>query len=214
MDRIKTICSYIDKSETFADVGCDHGYCAQYVLKKGLCKKVYITDVSAKCLAKAEKLLSQYIERGVCEAVCCDGLTGLDEECGQVLIAGMGGEEILKILRQSFIPRKFIFQPMRNVPELRAYLIENGCKITADDIFYDGRYYFIIKGEREDGTEKYSENELLFGRDSLNNPLIKSYAKAEADKKKAYLQSSMSDITRQNIDNQYRIYLKIAENDS
>ena len=214
MDRIKTICSYIDKSETFADVGCDHGYCAQYVLKSGLCKKVYITDVSAKCLAKAEKLLAQYIEQGVCESVCCDGLLGLKEECEQVLIAGMGGEEILKILRQSFIPKKFVFQPMRNVPELRAYLIENGCKITVDDVFYDGRYYFLIKGERAGGTEKYSEDELLFGRDSLRNPLIKSYAKAEADKKKAYLQSSMSDITRQKIENQYKIYSKIAENDN
>ena len=214
MDRIKTICSYIAKSKTFADVGCDHGYCAEYALKSGLCEKVYITDVSAKCLAKAEKLLAKHIENGDCVSICCDGLSGLDKDCEQVLIAGMGGEEIMGILNRSFIPRKFIFQPMKNAPELRAYLLQNGCKITADDIFCDGKYYFIIAGEREGITPKYSEIELLFGRDSLNNAIVKDYAKAEADKKLSYLQSSMSDITRQNIQNQYEIYRKVAENDN
>lgn len=211
MNRIKKICSYIDKSKAFADVGCDHGYCAEYALKSGLCDKVYITDVSAKCLAKAEKLLAKYIEQGDCVSICCDGLQGLSDDCEQVLIAGMGGEEIIKILKQGFIPQSFILQPMKNAPELRAYLIESGCKITVDDIFYDNYFYFIIKGEREGGTSTYSANELLFGRDSLSNPVVKDYAKAEAVKKKGYLQGIMSDITRQNIENQYKIYMEIAK---
>ena len=211
MGRIEIICSYISASKTFADVGCDHGYCAKYAIESGLCEKVFITDISSKCLEKAEKLLAKYIDSGKCEAVCCDGLGGIDEDCEQVLIAGMGGEEILKILKQSFIPRNFIFQPMKNAPELRAYLIENGCKITVDDIFFDGKYYFIIKGEREGGTALYSPEELLFGRDSLNNPVVKNYAFAEAEKRKSYLQSTMSDKIRQNIEKQYEIYSRVAQ---
>mgnify|MGYP003307993812 CR=1 FL=1 len=35
--RIDTLCSLLDKVETFADVGCDHGYCSEYMLKNGLC---------------------------------------------------------------------------------------------------------------------------------------------------------------------------------
>lgn len=214
MGRIQTICSYIDKSPTFADVGCDHGYCAEYVLKNKLCEKVYITDVSAKCLAKAERLLAEYIKSGACVPVCCDGLCGLDDDCEQALIAGMGGEEILKILRQSFIPRKFVFQPMKNAPELREYLIESGCKITADDIFYDGNYYFIIKGEREGGTPAYTRKQLLFGRDSLLNPVVKEYAKAEAEKRKAYLQNDLTKVARDKLQNEYKIFSEVAANDS
>lgn len=213
MGRIEVICSYITVSETFADVGCDHGYCAKYAIESGLCEKVYITDISAKCLEKAEKLLAKYIAGGKCEAVCCDGLTGIGEDCEQVLIAGMGGEEILKIIKSSFIPRKFIFQPMKNAPELRSYLIESGCKITVDDIFYDGKYYFIIVGEREGGTVPYSQTELLFGRDSLNNPVVKNYALAEAEKQNRYLQSTMSDNSREKIVNKYKIYMEVAKND-
>lgn len=186
MGRIEEICSYIDECESFADIGCDHGYCTLHALKSGKCKRAIIADVSAKSLAKAERLLSSYIEKGRCKSVCCDGLGGIDRECELVLIAGMGGMEIIKILTEGFIPKRFIFQPMKNSEELRSFLIANGCKITADDIFLDGKYYFIIKGERFGGTKEYSKEELVFGRDSLNNPVFKQFAQKEIDKLSAY----------------------------
>ncbi|MGN0807466.1 MAG: tRNA (adenine(22)-N(1))-methyltransferase [Candidatus Coproplasma sp.] len=186
MGRIEKICSYIDSSSTFADIGCDHGYCTLHALKSGKCQSAIIADVSAKSLAKAESLLSGYIGQGRCKSVCCDGLKKIPSDCEQVLIAGMGGMEIIKILTEGFIPERFIFQPMKNAKELRMYLIANGSKITADDIFFDNNYYFIIKGERSGGTESYSEEELAFGRDSLKNPLFKEFAQEEIEKLSAY----------------------------
>ena len=35
--RIDTLCSLLEKTDTFADVGCDHGYCSEYMLKNELC---------------------------------------------------------------------------------------------------------------------------------------------------------------------------------
>lgn len=186
MGRIETICSYIDDCETFADIGCDHGYCTLYALQNNKCRGAVISDVSASCLSKAEKLLNSYIVGGQCRAVCCDGLSAVPRDCGQALIAGMGGMEIIKILSEGFIPEKFILQPMKNADRLRAFLIENNCKITADDIFYDGKYYFIIKGERYGGTPYYSEEELAFGKDSLKNPLFAAYAEQEIKKAEGY----------------------------
>ncbi len=187
MDRIDKICSYIDPCESFADVGCDHGYCTLYALKRGLCKSAIISDVSAKSLQKAEKLLAAYIKGGGCRSVCCDGLEDIPRDIGQVLIAGMGGIEIVKILENAFIPEKFIFQPMKNAPYLREYLIARGCKITDDDIFRDGKFYFIIKGQSSGGTPKYSKEELFFGRNSMRNPLIREYAAEELAKLENYL---------------------------
>lgn len=186
MDRIEIICSYLDYCKSFADVGCDHGYCAERMLKSGKCETAVVTDVSAKCLSKAEALLSDYIGRGVCRAVCCDGLSGVDEDIGQVLIAGMGGEEIIRILSLGFIPRKFVLQPMSNLPKVRRFLIDSGCKITADNIFKTDKFYFIIKGESS-GKESYTESELFFGRDSVKNPVLREWACAELDKRECYL---------------------------
>ena len=183
------ICAYIDRCRTFADIGCDHGYCTQYVLKNRLCDGAIISDVSAKSLNKAEKLLAPFIEKGVCRAVCCDGLREIPEDAEQVLIAGMGGEEIIKILSEGFIPRKFILQPMKNADKLRRYLIDRGCKIIADDIFKDNKFYFIIKGERSGGCASYTAQQLAFGRDSLKNPVFREYAAEELRKRSELLKT-------------------------
>ena len=37
--RIETLCSLLTAAKSFADVGCDHGYCTEYMLKSGLCEK-------------------------------------------------------------------------------------------------------------------------------------------------------------------------------
>ena len=187
MGRIEIICSYLDDCQSFADVGCDHGYCTLNAFNSGKCKTAVISDVSAKCLAKAQTLLKQYIDSGVCKSVCCDGLKGIPKDTEQVLIAGMGGMEIIKILKEGFIPQKFVLQPMKNCKLVREYLLDNGCKLTVDDMFYDGKYYFIIKGERSENSQKYSNLELYFGRDSLKNPLFKEYAQAEIEKKESFL---------------------------
>ena len=211
MGRIEILCSYIDNCDSFADIGCDHGYCTQYALKSGKCKSAVITDISAKCLAKAETLLAEFIEKGVCRSVCCDGLSGVPQDTEQVLIAGMGGDEIIKILTRGFVPEKFVFQPMKNVVGLRKFLLERGCKITADDIFYDGKYYFVIKGERRGGTEEYSSAELFFGRDSLKNPVLKSYAQAELIQRERYFDDCADPLARKKTANEISLLKEVLE---
>lgn len=196
MGRIETICSYLGACGTFADVGCDHGYCAEYMLKNALCTRAYITDISPKCLAKAEKLLKREITEGRCVAVCCDGLVGIPEMVDLALIAGMGGEEIIKILNQSYIPENFVFQPMKNAPLLRDFLLQRGCFLTQDDIFYDGKYYFIIKGTARGGRQSYTKAQLSFGKDSLHNPLLNGFLESELQKNRIYLSRPVSERSR------------------
>lgn len=199
MHRIKTLCGYLDKCCAFADVACDHGYFAEYMLKNNLCERAVISDISPKCLKKAETLLTKFIKEGKCSSVCCDGLEKITG-CDTVMIAGIGGAEIVKILSSAYIPEKFLFQPMKNAEVLREFLIESGCKICVDDIFYaDKNFYFVIKGERA-GNEKYSKAQLLFGKDSLKNPVLKDYLSDEIRKKQTYLSNDMSADSRKNIE--------------
>lgn len=199
MDRISKLCSYLFKCKTFADVACDHGYIAEYMLKNGLCESAVVSDISEKCLKKAENLLSKYISAGKCRAVCCDGLKGIDRETDCVMIAGIGGEEIIKILSESFIPKSFLFQPMKNADTLRGYLLKNGCHIDTDDIFSDWKkYYFVIKG-RKGNAQYYTQEQLLYGKDSLLNPVFYDYLREELRKKKSYLLSDMTEDSRQTL---------------
>ena len=196
--RLEEICSRLSKTKTFADVGCDHGYCAQYMLENGLCERAYITDVSAKSLKKAETLLKEYIDAGKCIPLCTDGLQGIKEGCELVLIAGMGGEEIVHILQER-IPPRFVLQPMKNAPKLRAFLIERGCRITEDCTFEDGKFYDLIVGESTGGTQ-YTEREIIYGRDNLLNPSAAFMKKTaeELQKVKGYLlDDSMSEGQRE-----------------
>lgn len=186
MERINKLCAFLDKCESFADIGCDHGYCTRYMLKNGLCNTAVISDISDKCLKKAQNLLARYIQSGVCRSVCCDGLDGVGV-CEQVLIAGMGGEEITAILKRGYIPEKFVLQPMRNMRTLRVFLLSSGAEITRDTVFTSGgKFYAVIKGVARGDRKTYTEAELEYGRE-LDTPAVKEFLYSELNKKMQYL---------------------------
>lgn len=174
--RIDVLCAALRKAETFADVGCDHGYCSEYMLKNGLCQKAILSDISKGSLAKAESLLAPYIREGKAVAVLGDGFAGVPESVDEVLIAGMGGSEMISILsdkKHGFIPKYFVLQPMHDSEKLRRYLVENGAHILSDYTFKDGKYYDLLVGTREKPArqvcDEYTEAAFEFGRDNLKN---------------------------------------------
>ena len=172
--RIRTICSLLSPCKLFADVGCDHGYCTEYMLKKGLCERAIFSDVSKGSLAKAEKLLCSYVQEGKATPVLGDGFFGVPKDADEVLIAGMGGSEIVGIIsdkKYGFLPETFVFQPMHDSEKLRRYLIENGGIIQRDFTFEDGKFYDVIVGRKKRADEKaqaYTNAEYEFGKENLS----------------------------------------------
>ncbi len=176
--RIRTLCSLLSQTDVFADVGCDHGYCSEYMLENELCERAILSDISKGSLAKAEALLAPYIRAGKATSVLGDGFCGVDSSVGLVLIAGMGGCEIVSILsdeKHGFMPKKFVFQPMHDSERLRRYILENGGYIDRDYTFEDGKFYEVIcGGKREDRGQvcderPYTDAEYEFGRDNLRD---------------------------------------------
>ncbi len=172
--RIDILCSHLRAAKTFADVGCDHGYCTEYMLKKGLCERAIFSDVSRGSLAKAEKLLAPYVRKGVAVGVLGDGFYGVPKDTEQVLIAGMGGSEILSILTDKeygFLPKRFVFQPMHDSEKLRRYILSAGGYLERDYTFEDGKFYELLVGgrceERGQMCDEYSDAEYEFGRENL-----------------------------------------------
>ena len=146
------------------------------------------SDISAKCLKKAETLLAAYIKEGIAVPVVCAGLEKIDPKTDLVLIAGMGGEEIVKILdRAPFLPEKLVLQPMKNCDKVRECAVSKGYKIVSDYTFIaDGGFYVIISLEK--GEDSLSEEEKEFGRTNVEQrpEAFLMWAEKEAEKQRRF----------------------------
>ncbi len=165
-ERLEVLFNLIDSGKIFADVGCDHGYVSKAVLDANRFEKVILSDVSSKSLEKAKNLLKDYGEK--VEFIVCDGFSGYDTAPDQAIIAGMGGEEIVKILSGAILPNKLVLAPQKNTEKVRKHLLEKGYKILKDFTFYSGgKFYDAISAIK--GIDEYSPLQILFGRDNLAN---------------------------------------------
>lgn len=164
--RLQEIYSLLPNCKVFADVGCDHGYIAKAMLDGDKCQKVIISDISDKCLQKAKDLLAKELQSGVAEAVVSDGFDNLPYH-DLALIAGMGGEEIVAILKKAKnFPEKLLLQPMKNTDKVRVTAVSLGYKIITDYTFYSSKiYYDLILLEK--GEDSLSLEEIEFGRTNL-----------------------------------------------
>ncbi len=172
--RIDTLCSHLRPAKSFADVGCDHGYCSEYVLQNALCERVIFSDISKGSLAKAESLLAPFVREGRAKGVLGNGFFGVPSDTEQVVIAGMGGSEIVSILsdeRYGFLPNYFVLQPMHDSEKLRRYLASAGAVIERDYTLFDGKYYDVLVGHNGKATGEpptaYTDEEYLFGKENL-----------------------------------------------
>ena len=168
-DRQNKIFLALPSCEVFADVGCDHGYLANAMLKSGKCKKAIIADISAKCLKKAEDLLSEYIKKGVVESAVSNGFDNISKS-DLALIAGMGGEEIVAIMERAYLqdklPEKLVLQPMKNCEKVRVTALKLGYAMEHDKVFKSaGKYYNLIVLKK--GSDALTQEEIEFGRDNI-----------------------------------------------
>lgn len=133
-----------------ADVGCDHGRLSCGLLQRNLLWRCIAADVSAPSLEKARQLADFTGLSDRVDIRCGDGLSVLREgEADAVVLCGMGGELIVELLEQAPFSLETlqlaVFQPMRGVEELRAWLYEKGWHIEGDRVVRDaGRLYQVF----------------------------------------------------------------------
>ena len=166
--RFNVILSFVRPCKVFADVGCDHGKIAISVAKSGIAGKVIASDVSEKSLVKAADLaVNEHIDGLI--TVLSDGFSKIAEPVDEAVIAGMGGEEIIKILRSApTIPERLVLQPMKNAEKLRRVLVEELLyPIERDELFFDGdKFYDVIVADKNATPVIYTEDDLIWGRDN------------------------------------------------
>ena len=157
--RLRMIADLVPKCNTVCDIGTDHGYVAIYLAKKGIAKKVIAADIKQGPLNQAEKNIDLFNASDMVETRLSNGFEHIRQnEADCAIIAGMGGETIIEILKNEKGCKHFVLQMQTAHRDLREYLSENGFVIEKEAIAQEGRkMYTALLCTR---GEKYSLSEI------------------------------------------------------
>ncbi len=153
--RLEAIASMVPRlgpGSCVADVGTDHGFVPIWLLQRGICERALAMDVRKGPLQRAKEHIAQYGLEGQIETRLSDGLLRLyPGEAQAVVIAGMGGELMLRILRDGSRVRDsiahWILSPQSELSLFRHGLEELGIAIVEETmVCEDGKYYPVIHG--------------------------------------------------------------------
>lgn len=177
--RLRAIADLVVNVDTVADIGADHGELSKMLIEEHRADHVIATDISDKSLDKTRRLI---VKRHLTERIetrVGDGLSPIFEnEVQLAIIAGMGGQEIIRILKagKSKKVKRYILAPAQNVEELREYLSENLFDITYDGVVKDhDKFYFYLDCYDNGKGKRLSETEILFGRSDYAGDDFKTY---------------------------------------
>ena len=187
-----------------ADVGTDHGFVPIRLIESGKVKHVVAMDVRKGPLERACEHVGEYHMEDQIETRLSDGLKELKPgEADTVIIAGMGGELMLRILRDGAHVRNsvkhYILSPQSELSVFRHGLEELGFSIVEEEMLLDeGKYYVIL--HVSPGTMHYErEYEYRYGADLIRkqDPVLKEFLElAQGEELLAHLGRSGTDGAR------------------
>ncbi len=147
--RLLAAAEFVRARSKCADVGCDHGKLAAYLIQSGSCESVVASDINEQPLEKAKKLFCELGITDRARTVLCDGLSGIDpNDADDVVIAGLGCDTILSIidgapwLRED--GKRLVFVPASHHSQLRAGLYERGYKLLCERAVREDNHYYAV----------------------------------------------------------------------
>lgn len=188
--RMQMVAGMVSKGNVTADIGCDHGFVSIYLIEQEICPRVIAMDVNEGPLLRAKEHIAQRGLESSIDVRLSDGIDKLqDGEAESIIIAGMGGRLVMKIL-SSHMDRvkhlkEIILQPQSELHFVRQFLSENDLHIVQEDMVEEaGKYYPCIKAVYSEGKkEAYTDVENWYGPLLLNqkHPVLYDYLQKEKE---------------------------------
>lgn len=129
-ERLAMAASFVRDNAFVADIGTDHAKLPIYLVQTGKAARCIACDINKMPLERARTNINEYGLDDKIELLLTNGLQGVESYgVTDVIIAGMGGELIQEILKNSKVKKhgtRFILQPMTKESELRRWLYDNG----------------------------------------------------------------------------------------
>ena len=186
--RLQAVADLGKFGDTMADIGTDHGYIPIYLIQSKRISHAVAMDIGKGPLLRAQEHIAKYQLGAYIETRLSDGAKELC--CGEVssvVIAGMGGVLMQKILRDSEEVfrgvKEIILQPQSEIEQTRRFLLDNGYEILAEDmVLEDGKYDPMMRVSWVESIEEnpYAEAkdiDFVYGAYLLKerHPVLRSY---------------------------------------
>lgn len=182
--RLKAVADSVTIGHRVADVGCDHAYISIYLIENNIAPNVVAMDVNKGPLERANENINRFGYTSRIDTRLSDGLQKAKPgEVDTVLIAGMGGALMVRILEEGFDAvsecNELVLQPQSELFLVRQYLHKIGFRIEMEHMLMDdGKYYVIMKGIKEPLGEHYDQEVFYqYGKLLLEKkePILKEY---------------------------------------
>ena len=186
--RLQAVANLVTPGKRLADIGTDHGYVPIWLYEQGRIPSALAMDLREGPLQRAKEHIRMHGLDEKIKTRLSDGLEKLlPGEADSIVIAGMGGMLVVKILTQGQAVldsvQELILQPQSDLDAVREYLHRTGFVIVQEEmVFEEGKYYPMMKavhGENTDDRKIW----FLYGRLLLENrhPVLEIYLQKEYD---------------------------------
>ena len=161
--RLSLCASFVRQDSKLADIGTDHAYLPVWLCQNGVCKSAIAADINPEPLSRGQLTIAQAGLEDKVKTRLSDGLKGISaDEADDIVIAGMGGELIAKIILDCEYSRdkdkRFILQPMTKSELLIERLCQNGFEILSQDCCVaSNKCYTVLLVQYSGEKRAYSE---------------------------------------------------------
>lgn len=145
--RLQLVASFVSDNSNIIDVGCDHAHLSIYLCNNLKNIKVTASDIREKPLQIASDNIKKYHLEDKIKTVLKDGINDLDESIDTVIISGMGGILISKIINNKkdlTNVKNLILSPNNDFPIVRKTLRKMGFKIIKEKLITENNITYLV----------------------------------------------------------------------
>ena len=164
--RLDCVASLVENNKSIIDIGCDHALLSIYIALNKEPKKIIASDNKEGPLVGAKENITKYKVEDKVKIKLGDGVEPIEEDIDTIIISGMGGLNMIGILKYKTALFKnvdtIILSPNSDVDVVRREICKLGFYIDDEKLVKENNFvYQMIKFKR--GKKHYKKVEYLLG---------------------------------------------------
>ena len=164
-DRLKSVASLVEDNSKVIDIGCDHALLSIYLVENKKIDRVIASDNKQGPLEGAKENVKKYKVSDKVSVKLGDGIEPLEDDIDTIVISGMGGMNIVGILK--YKPwllksiKSIILSPNTDTDFVRREICKLGYYIDDELLVKDRFIYPVIRFKK--GKKHYKKIEYILG---------------------------------------------------
>lgn len=192
-NRLEKVASLVSENDYILDVGCDHAFLDIYLLETK--KKVHAiaSDIKEGPLSHARENIRKYQLQDKIKVKLGNGIEPIEDEVNTIVISGMGGRNIVGILKYKTHllkkVEKLILSPNNDTEIVRKEICKLGYYIEEEILVLEKGFFYPVLRFRK-GHRHYGKKDYLFGPilREKKEPSFYEYMKREGQIRKKLLE--------------------------